>query len=95
MLVSEVTITDLKAYANVYHDEDDLLFESILIGAKHFIKNYTGKPINDLDSLGEDITIALYILSNEMYDNRMVSTDSKKVSFVVKQILDSHSYNLL
>lgn len=94
MLLSEISIADLKDYANVYHDQDDALFHSILQGSKHFIKNYTGKSITDLDDC-EDVTIALFILSNEMYDNRMVSTDNKNVSFVVKQILDSHSYNLL
>lgn len=43
----------------------------------------------------EDLTIALFVLSNEMYDNRMMTVDNNKVNFVIKQILDSHSTNLL
>lgn len=43
----------------------------------------------------EDLTIALKVLSNEMYDNRAMTVDSEKLNFVVKTILDSHSVNLL
>lgn len=94
MMISELTITDLKQFANVYHDLDDSLFTAILAGAKQFIATYTGKSVDDLDQ-HEDLTIALLILSNEMYDNRMVHIESNKVGFVIKQLLDSHATNLL
>jgi hypothetical protein len=94
MKLSEVAVSDLKQYANVYHDLDDSLFAAILAGAKQFIANYTGKELVDLD-VHEDLTIALFILSNEMYDNRMVSIENNKVGFVIRQLLDSHAVNLL
>lgn len=94
MLISEVTIADLKGYANCYHDLDDSLFSAILLGARAFLASYTGKPIEELDD-HEDLTIALLILSNEMYDNRMVHVESNKVGFVIKQLLDAHCINLL
>lgn len=94
MKISEVTVIDLKGYANVYHDIDDNLFSAILIGAKQFIVGYTGADIDQLDEF-EDLTIALFILSNEMYDNRMVHVESNKIGFVIRQLLDSHSTNLL
>lgn len=94
MLISQVTITDLKQYANVYHDIDDSLFQAILMASKQFIISYTGKSVDELDTY-EDLTVALLILSNEMYDNRMVHVESNKVGFVIKTLLDSHAVNLL
>jgi hypothetical protein len=103
MKVSEVSINDLKQYANVFHDEDDNLFTSILAAGKQFITTYTGLPLEDdpvnniTDSVDdhEDLTIALMVLSNEMYDNRAFVVDNTKLNFVIKQILDSHSVNYL
>jgi hypothetical protein len=103
MKVSEVSINDLKQYANVFHAEDDNLFTSILAAGKQFITTYTGLPLEDdpvnniTDSVDdhEDLTIALMVLSNEMYDNRAFVVDNTKLNFVIKQILDSHSVNYL
>jgi hypothetical protein len=47
MKVSEVSINDLKQYANVFHNEDDNLFTSILAAGKQFISTYTGLPLED------------------------------------------------
>lgn len=94
MLISAVTIGDLKGYSNVYHDMDDKLFGAILAAATQFIVSYTGLSIEEVDE-AEDLTIALFILSSEMYDNRMVHVESNKIGFVIKQLLDSHSTNLL
>lgn len=95
MKLSEVTIDDLKQYANIFHNDDDTLFDNILIAGKAFISNYTGLPLfPDCDN-HEDLTIALFVLSNELYDNRDFTVDNVKVNFVVKQILDSHSVNYL
>jgi|GraSoiStandDraft_46_1057282.scaffolds.fasta_scaffold302503_2 hypothetical protein len=103
MKVSEVSINDLKQYANVFHDEDDNLFTSILAAGKQFITTYTGLPLEDdpvnniTDSVDdhEDLTIALMVLSNSMYDERAFIVDNTKLNFVIKQILDSHSVNYL
>lgn len=94
MKISEVTIEHLKAYAHVYHDEDNLLFESILTAAKAYIRSYTGLTVESLDGK-EDLTIALKVLSNEMYDNRNYTVQNDKVNVVIKSILDMHSVNLL
>jgi hypothetical protein len=103
MKISEVTISDLKEYANVFHNEDDNLFNTILMASKAFISTYTGIPLVDDPANGvtesvdnhEDLTIALFVLSNEMYDNRAFVVDNTKLNFVIKQILDSHSVNYL
>lgn len=106
MKISEVTILDLKSYANVFHTEDDNLFSAILIACKSYISNYTGLPLVD-DPLTtdvieancdqhEDLTIALMVLANDMYDNRVYVVDKDSgVNRVIKAILDMHSVNLL
>lgn len=94
MKLSLVTIADLKNYAHVYHTEDDSLFEAILLAGKSYIQGYTGLSSESLD-LHEDITIALFVLANEMYDNRVYIVENNNVNNVIKAILDMHSINLL
>lgn len=94
MKISEVTITDLKMYANVEHDYDDNVFQNILIAVRAYIKSYTGLNDEALDKK-EDLTIALMILCNEMYDNRTYTVENDKTNKVVNAILDMHSINLL
>lgn len=167
MKISDVAISDLKQYANVYQSDDDNLFTAILAACKQFISTYTGLPLttttdanaiktaiqvkysdavvtvngstitvsSSTQNIGqdtgwlqfqiqtvtgvifdivtisadnhtvtltaescddhEDLTIALMVLSNEMYDNRAFVVDNTKLNFVIKQILDSHSVNYL
>lgn len=94
MKISEVTIDELKEYANVEHNFDDNIFENILVAAKSYIKSYTGLNDDQVDKK-EDLTIALMILCNEMYDNRIFSVQDNKANTVIANILDMHSVNLL
>lgn len=94
MKISEVTITDLKEYANVEHDLDDSLFQTILAATKAYIEGYTGLTAEAMDTK-EDLTIALMILSNEMYENRVYSVDNDKVNSIVSNLLGMYSMNLL
>lgn len=94
MKISKVTIQELKEYAHVYHDEDDTLFTSILPACKSYIRNYTGLTDDQMDTK-EDMTMALFVLSNELYDNRTFTVQDNKVNTVIKSILDMHSVNLL
>ncbi|WP_026694086.1 head-tail connector protein [Peribacillus kribbensis] len=94
MLVSEITIQDLKNYARVDYDEDDLLFSSILEACKLYITSYTGLTLEQIDAK-EDLTMAIFVLSNELYENRTFTVLDNKVNVVIKSILDMHSINLL
>jgi hypothetical protein len=94
MKISEVKIDDLKNYAHVYHAEDDSLFETILLACKSFIRNYTGLNPEQVD-LHEDLTIALYVLASDMYDNRQYVVEASHINPVIQSIMDSHSINLL
>lgn len=97
MKFSEVTINDLKDYARVDHEEENILFATILEAAKSHIRTYTGLTDEKLDTL-PDMTIALYVIANEMYENRTgTSIDNKASKFneLLDRILGSHSVNLL
>lgn len=97
MKVSEVTINDLMEYAREYNTNDPEVvktFTIILGSCKAYIKGYTGLDGTALDTK-EDLTMALFVLSNEMYDNRTFTVENDKVNTVIKSILDMHSINLL
>jgi hypothetical protein len=94
MRISEVTITDLKNYAHVYHAEDDGLFSTILSACKSYIRGYTGLSDLQMDEK-EDLVVALFVLSNEMYDNRVFMVEGSNVNAVVQNILHMYSVNLL
>lgn len=94
MKISEITIQDLKDYARIEHDEDDSILPGILIACKMYIKSYTGLTLDQMDEK-EDMTIALFVLSNELYENRTFTVKDDKVNVVIKSILDMHSVNLL
>jgi len=62
--------------------------------AKTFIQNYTGRTADELDSY-QDFVIVVYILVQDMWDNRTLYVDNNNLSFVVESILGMHSVNLL
>jgi N12 class adenine-specific DNA methylase len=94
MKISEISITELKNYLHVYHTEDDKLLTAILIAAKAFVKNYTGLAEDNLD-ISEDLSMAVFILSADLYDNRVYTVENNSVNPVIHAILNMHSVNLL
>lgn len=92
MKISEIEITDLKNYLHVYHTDDDKLISAILIASKAFVKSYTG--LEDLD-ISEDLSMAVFILGSELYDNRVYTVENDNVNPVIQAILNMHSVNLL
>lgn len=94
MKISEVTVNDIKKYLHVYHEEDDQLLENILTACRHYIRKYTGLTDEKIDE-NEDLTIALFVLASELYDNRAFTVQTDRVNPVIKSILDMHSINLL
>lgn len=92
--VSEIASKDVADYIRLVEpsDEDIKYLETILKVAKDFIKNNTGQE--DLDKY-TDFIIVVYVLCQDMYDNRSYYVDNTNVNKVVKTILDMHSVNLL
>lgn len=104
--VSKITYLDIANYIRIDATGDDLLkkeLETYLNIAKNYIVNYTGIPeksINDSDKIEtldsySDFIIVVYILCQDMYDNRVMYVDKSSINKVVQTILDMHTRNNL
>ena len=92
MKVSDITYTDIANYirlTEVSQEEQSLLTNLISI-AKAFIKDNTG--VEDLDEF-DDFVIVIFILCQDMYDNRTLYVDKSDLNKVVETILGMHSLN--
>lgn len=92
--VSEITAQVVAEYLRIdeldSRDEDML---STLIGvAKEYIAKYTGQT--DLDQFQSFVTV-VYILVQDMWDNRTMYVDKSNLNNTVETILGLHSVNLL
>jgi hypothetical protein len=94
MKISEISLVDVKNYLHVYHDEDDDIIAAIMKAAIAFVRNYTGLPEEKLD-ISDDLSLAVFILSAELYDNRVFTVDKSDINPVIQTILDMHSVKLL
>lgn len=96
--VSEITIYDVARYMRVDdYEESDI--ETYLNIAKNYVSSYTGIPVTNEDgeSLDDfpDFVIVVYVLCQDMYDNRAMYVDKNSVNKVVQTILDMHTRNNL
>ena len=92
--VSEITINDIAGFIRL--DEvsvaDEIQLTTFLTVAKNYVTNYTG--LDDLDEYA-DLVIVVYILCQDMYDNRTMYVDKSNINKVVQTILDMHTRNYL
>ena len=92
--VSEITIEDVARYIRV-DDYEASDIETYLNIAKSYISSYTGIPISNEDgeSLDDfsDFVIVVYILCQDMYDNRTLYVDKNNINRTVQTILDMHT----
>lgn len=96
MRVSEVDESVIAQYCRI-EDVESLETESLTAmksAALSFIRGYTGLTDEQIDE-HEDITIALLVIVQDMYDNRTLYVDSSNINRVVDAILGMHSVNLL
>lgn len=94
MKVSEITYKDIANYIRLAEvsEEEKAFLTSLINIAKKFIEGYTG--VKSLDD-HEDFVIVIYILCQDMYDNRTLYVDKTNLNKVVETILGMHSVNLL
>jgi hypothetical protein len=94
MKVSEITYKDIANYIRLTEvsEEEKAFLTSLISIAKKFIEGYTG--VTTLDD-HEDFVIVVYILCQDMYDNRVLYVDKTNLNKVVEAILGMHSVNLL
>lgn len=98
MVVSEITIKEISQYLKLDFDSLDENEKSelsiILSAAKTFIRDYTGLSESQID-LCDSFVIVVYVLCQDMYDNRSFYVDKSNLNQVVQTILGMYSTNLL
>ena len=95
-MVSKITTTDIANYIRLAEisAEDEKLLTNLIKIATEFIKSYTGLSKEEIDT-HEDFVIVVYILCQDMYDNRVLYVDKGNLNKVVETILGMHCVNLL
>ncbi len=95
--VSNITAGDIADYIRL-NDFSKSEIETYLNIAKSYISNYTGIPQEGegetLDTYA-DFVIVVFILCQDMYDNRTMYVDSGNLNKVVQTVLDMHTRNNL
>ena len=88
--VSEITINDIADFIRLDEvgDAEKNQLETLLTVAKDYITNYTA-----LESLDEyaDLVHVVYVLCQDMWDNRAMYVDKANMNRVVQTILDMHT----
>ena len=94
--VSEITYEDVASYIRLDEiTEDDInTLNNLILIAKTYIKNYTGRSDEELDNY-QDFVIVVLIFCQDMWDNRVMYVDTTNLNYVVESILNMHSVNLL
>lgn len=94
--VSEIAYTDIADYLHldeITADEQNTL-NIMLNVAKSFIQGYTGLTSEQLDE-HDDFIIVVFVLCQDMWDNRTLYVDNSNLNHVVETILGMHRVNLL
>lgn len=95
--VSDITAQDIADYlriAELTQDDENFITMTISVAIDYILK-YTG--IEDAATLDgyKDMVIVVFVLCQDMYDNRALYVDNSNVNRVVDTILGLHQRNLL
>jgi hypothetical protein len=92
MKVSTITPEEIANYIRLQEldEADKKLITALITIAKKFITENTG--VKDLDEY-DDFLIVVFILCQDMYDNRTLYVDKNNLNKVVETILGMHSRN--
>lgn len=94
--ISEITYQDVANYirlCEVTQDDQNTLTNLINISID-YISKYTGISVENLDNYN-DLVIVVFILCQDMWDNRTMYVDNTNLNKVVESILGLHCINLL
>jgi hypothetical protein len=98
MIFSGITVGDVILKLRLNQSEltqqelDDLA--AILDEVRRFIISYTGLTITECDQF-EDLCAAVFVLCQDLYDNRSFYVDKSHINRVIQHILDMHSVNYI
>ena len=101
--VRDITAKDVANYLRLTEvsEKEKEELKTYLKIAKNYISNYTGirEKSEDLEAetldSHSDFIYVVYILCQDMYDNRAMYVDNKNINNTVKTILDMHTRNNL
>lgn len=98
MKVSGITVKNLVEYLKINYsgllEEEITEIAVFLQTAISFIQSYTGLTLEEIDK-HEDFVVAVYVLVQDMYDNRSYYVDKNNLNKVVETILGMHAVNLI
>ena len=88
--VSDITTKDIADFIRLdeVSSAEEIQLSTFLTVAKDYITNYTG--LEDLDEYA-DLVFVVYILCQDMFDNRVMYVDKNNPNKVVQTILDMHT----
>lgn len=94
--VSDITAADLAEYLRIGEPtaDDTETLNTMLSVAKSYVEKYTGRKASEIDEKQEMI-IAIYVLVQDMWDNRTLYVEKGNLNHTVETILDLNSVNLL
>ena len=94
--ISEITYTDVAEYIRLLEvtEADRNYINNLISISKDYIQKYTGIAEENLDNYN-DLVIVVFVLCQDMYDNRSLYVDNSNLNKVVETILGMHSINLL
>lgn len=95
--VSDITAVDIAEYLRISEltqDDENFITTTISVAIDYILK-YTG--IEDTETLDNyaDMVIVVFVLCQDMYDNRAMYVDNSNLNKVVENILGLHQRNLL
>ena len=95
--VSEITASDIAEYLRIdelTQEDESYLTTTIQIAISYILK-YTG--IADAETLDNyaEMVIVVYVLCQDMYDNRTLYVNNDNINRVVDNILGMYQRNLL
>ena len=100
--LSDIKVQDIAEYLRIgeVSESEASQLDTFLTVAKNYCASYTGIPLeaeSGKESLDDfpDVVIAVYVLVQDMYDNRSMYVDSNNVNRVVQTVLDMHTRNYL
>lgn len=94
--ISEITLTDLVDYLRLSEldSSQTQLLTTIQAAAVNYVVGVTGLQLEQLDNY-PDLTLAVFALVQDMYDNRTIYVDKANISDTVSTILNMYRTNLL
>ena len=94
--ISEITYQDVANYIRLCEvtQDDQATLNNLINISKDCILKYTGIDVENLDNYN-DMVIVVFILCQDMWDNRTLYVDNSNMNKVVETILGMHQINLL